>query len=695
MLGRMRSVSILPWTFLLVMVGACSAPPRALPPPAGPDVPQDVDAAPNAEPTEAHWVVVSSGKNVGTFDLTIAPDGAAEAVYHVLENGRGPHNEATFAFGADGGLDRFDATGHFEMGTPVKESMRRSGNRARWTSTVETGEREVAGAAFYLPSSDLPLNGFLVRAAVAAGGQITVLPAGEARVEKVADVDVKRGDETRTLACYRLSGLSFAPEYQWMNPDGSWFGSTTGWRSVVPAGWEGVVDTLNAERREIEGSWFRELATTHAHKPPAAGLAYVHARVLDVEKGKWLVDHTVIVDGATIVSVGPSKKLKVPPGAEVVDLSGKVLVPGLVDMHGHVEPIHGVLNIASGVTTVRDLGGDHDELEALIKDWDGGATVGPHLVRMGFIEGRNEKAAASKITAETPEEARKAVAYYAERGYQGVKIYNSVKPELVPVIAAEAHARKMLVTGHIPVHMLAHEAVKAGYDGIEHINMLFLNFLATRDTDTRDTTRFTLVGEKGHALDFASKPVKEFLAVLKAKGIVIAPTVATFEELWAAVPGEITPGMGDLVVRLPARPARDFLKGGLPIDEAMHVTYLKSWDHVLALVKLLHDTGIPVVLGTDHIPGLMLHHEAELWARAGIKNADIVRQATLGAARALRQDKSFGSIAKGKRADLVVLDGDPLVDIHALSRVVSTMRGGVIYPSAPLYKAVGVRPLIE
>ncbi|HUQ02598.1 MAG TPA: amidohydrolase family protein [Kofleriaceae bacterium] len=679
----------------LVIVAACSGPPRALPPPAGPDVPVDVDATPAAEPNEAHWVVVSSGKNVGTFDLTIAPDGAAKAVYHVLENGRGPHNEATLRFGTDGGLDAFEATGHFEMGTPVKESMQRSGNRARWTSTVESGEREVAGAAFYLPSSDVPMKGFLVRAAVAAGGQLTVLPSGEARVEKVTDVEVKNGDEQRTLACYRLSGLSFAPEYQWMNADGSWFGSTTAWRSVVPAGWEGVVDTLNAERRAIEQAWSRELAATHAHEPPVAGLAYVHARVLDVEKGKWLVDHTVIVDGGTIATVGPSKRVKVPPGAEVVDLTGKTLIPGLVDMHGHVEPIDGLLNIASGVTTVRDVGGDHDELEALKRDWDSGATIGPHLVRMGFIEGRNEKAAASKITAETPDEAKQAVAFYAERGYEGVKIYNSVKPELVPVIAAEAHARKMLVTGHIPVHMLAHEAVKAGYDGIEHINMLFLNFLATHETDTRDTTRFTLVGEQGHALDFDSKPVKDFLALLKSKGTVIAPTVATFEELWAAVPGEITPGMGDLVARLPMRPARDFLKGGLPIDKEMHATYLKSWDHVLALVKKLHDSGIPIVLGTDHIPGVMLHHEAELWARAGIKNADIVRQATLGAARAMRQDKSFGSIAKGKRADLVVLDGDPLVDIHALGRVVSTMRGGVTYASAPLYKAAGVKPLVE
>ena len=421
----------------------------------------------------------------------------------------------------------------------------------------------------------------------------------------------------------------------------------------------------------------------------------LHARVLDVERGRWLEDHTVVVVGSTITAVGPSRRLRVPKGAEVIDLRGKALVPGLVDMHGHLDAVDGVLNIASGVTTVRDVGNDHDDLAALMKDWDAGASIGPHVVRMGFIEGTGEKAAASKVTAVTPEEAKAAVAFYAERGYEGVKIYNSVKPELVPVIAAEAHAKKMLVTGHVPVHMLAHEAVAAGYDGLEHINMVFLNFLATKETDTRDTTRFTLVGERGLTVDLESKPVKDFIALLKQEGVVVCPTVATFEELWAARPGAITPGVGDLVARLPVQASREFLKGGLPLEGDMHATYLKSWERVLAMVKALHERGVPVVLGTDHIAGLMLHHEADLFLRAGIAPADILRLATLEAARAMGKDKQFGSIAKGKRADLVVIDGDPLAGVHALGRVVSTMRAGVIYPSAPLYRAVGVRPIVE
>ena len=134
---------------------------------------------------------------------------------------------------------------------------------------------------------------------------------------------------------------------------------------------------------------------------------------------------------------------------------------------------------------------------------------------MGFIEGRNEKAAASKVTAETPEEAKAAVEFYAKRGYDGIKIYNSMKPELVPLLTEAAHAKGMLVTGHIPVHMLANEAVRAGYDGIEHINMLFLNFFATHDTDTRDTDAVHARRRQGRVdFDLASKPVREFFELL-------------------------------------------------------------------------------------------------------------------------------------------------------------------------------------
>jgi hypothetical protein len=341
---------------------------------------------------------------------------------------------------------------------------------------------------------------------------------------------------------------------------------------------------------------------------------------------------------------------------------------------------------------VRDVGNEPDFLDDLKKRFDEGTAIGPSIVRMGFIEGRNEKAAAAKITAETPAEAKAAVEFYAKRGYEGIKIYNSVRPELVPLLASEAHARKMLVVGHIPVHMLAAEAVKAGYDGIEHVNMLFLNFFATHDTDTRDTTRFTLVGDHATELALDGKPVQEFFDLLRQNKTIVDPTLNAFEDLFVGVPGKITPGLEDTVARFPVNIRRGFLVGGLPMDAAKRVTYAKAWDQLLAMVKALWTAKIHLVLGTDNIGGLMLHHEMELFVRAGIPAKDVLRMVTLDAARGMHLEKKIGTIAVGKRADLVIVDGDPLEDIKKIRNTLFTMRAGVLYKADALYGAVGVRP---
>jgi imidazolonepropionase-like amidohydrolase len=314
-------------------------------------------------------------------------------------------------------------------------------------------------------------------------------------------------------------------------------------------------------------------------------------------------------------------------------------------------------------------------------------------VRFGLIDGRNEKAAASKVTAETVEEAKAAVDFFVKRGYEGIKIYNSIRPELVPVMAAAAHAKGLQVTGHVPVHMFAREVVEAGFDGIEHINMLFLNFFATRETDTRDLTRFTLVGDRAAELDFGSKPVRDFFELLRRKRTLVTPTLGVFENLFVSEQGKVPPGLEDTVARLPLVTQRLFLMGGLPVTSAeQRARYRAAFDKLLAMVKALEDAKLRVAIGTDHLGGLMLHRELVLFVRAGLSPARVLELATIGAARAMRTDGKVGTIAPGRRADLVVIDGDPLADIRAIAAVVSTMRAGVVFPSAPLYEAVGVRP---
>ena len=650
-------------------------------------------AASAPAPAVIRRVVLSQGRQTGTSVITTAPDGTIHTSLAVLENGRGPRTEATFTLAADGTLASFRATGNHTFGATFEASFERAGTQASWKSPEESGSLAVQGPAFFLPVANVPeLRGLLAAAAMRHGGSLAVLPAGTARVEAVGELTLTGRAGARTVVAYATSGLSLQPFYTWHSPDGSWFGTANEWFSVVPEGWQDTVDALLAKQRELRSARATRLAKELAHHPPAAGLAFTHARVLDVERGRYLPDHTVVVVGSRITAMGPSRSVRPPDGAEIIDLAGKALVPGMVDMHGHTEDTDGVLHLAAGVTLVRDVGNDPDTLEELRRRFDTGETIGPHLVRFGFIEGRNPKAASSKITAETPEEARAAVEYFAQRGYQGIKIYNSVRPELVPLLAEEAHRRGLQVTGHIPVHMLAHEAVRAGYDGIEHINMLFLNFFATHETDTRDTTRFTLVGDHAATLDLRTKPVQDFFRLLRERKTVIDPTLHAFEGLFVAEPGKVTPGLEELVARLPVQARRGYVTGGLSLEGERKVKYRAAFDKLLAMTRALVDAGVRVVVGTDTLAGLTYQHELLLYERAGIRPARIWQLATIDPARYLGVDQHHGSIAVGKLANLVVVDGDPLARLADLRRVVSTMRGGVLYSAAALFATLNIAP---
>jgi imidazolonepropionase-like amidohydrolase len=668
----------------LLLLVSCGGSPKS---PVGTPIPAPPAPAPTPVASSTSMikrVVVSLTRKSGTCITTFNPDGTITSALDVLVNGRGPKVDATLELAADGTIASLSAKGHHTMGTKVDELFKADVTHAKWKSIEEQGDKDLSGPAFFIPMSEIPdAIGFLVRALQRAGGTMPLLPGGTATLEKTTDATVNG----RHVQGYAIVGLELTPTHVWMYDDNTWFGVVSPWWSIVPEGFESAIEPLIAKQNEYDRARDQKLAKQHAHKPPAAGLAYTHARVLDVEKGKWIPDQTVVVVGDKIVSVGKGKP---PKDSEVIDLAGKALIPGLWDMHAHIGDVDGVLNIASGVTTVRDVGNDPDKLDDYLKRYDSGEAIGPHVYRMGFIEGRNEKAASSKVTAETPEEAHAAVEYYAKRKYDGIKIYNSVKPELVPILAKDAHDKGMAVTGHIPVHMLAHEAVKAGYDGIEHINMLFLNFFATHETDTRDTTRFTLVGEKAGAFDLKSKPVTDFIALLKEHKTVIDPTVNAFEDLFMGQQGKITPGLEAIAARLPVQTRRGLLTGGLPMEGKVEL-YKAAYDKLLAMTKLLFEQKIRVVLGTDNLAGLMLHHEMMLFSRAGISNADILRIGTIESARVMRAEKTSGTIAPGKLADLVVIDGDPLAKLDDITKVVSTVRGGVVYPSAPLYAAAGIK----
>jgi hypothetical protein len=662
------------------------------PPPAGPTQ-QVVDQKTR---TVRRTVVILTRKS-GTSVVTFAGDGSVTFSYQHLENGRGPTVRGRAQLAEDATLTSFEATGKRTLGNPIDEHFVVEGASklrvGRWKSPEETGDAKLARAAFYVPSAPSPeFVGMLRTALERAGGTLPLLPAGEARLERVGTsiVRAKRGE--KKLVAWAIHGLELTPVRLWSEEDGSFFGVVDNWYSCVAEGWEDVIDALVAAQKEFDRARDEELAKRLREVPPPEGLAITHARVFDVERQRWLADHTVVVRAERIVDLGPSKSLRVPKDARVIDAGGKALLPGLWDMHAHLGGPDGVLDIASGVTTARDLGNDPDRLDDYKRRFDQGTAIGPHVLRSGFIEGRGEKAAGAKITAETEDEAKAAVEFFAKRGYEGIKIYNSMKPELVPVLARLAHERKMRVSGHIPMRMLAADAVKAGYDEIQHVNMLFLNFFATHDTDTRTPLRFSLVADNAPGFDLASKPVKDFFQLLRDHKTVVDPTISVFEDLFTARQGKVPESFQVMVERLPVQVQRWFKAGGLVVPEGKDEHYLRAFDKALEMVKALHDARIPIVAGTDGMAGLTLHHELEAYVRAGISPGEVLTIASLGSARVMKLDKETGSIARGKVADFFLVDGDPLERMADLRRVITVVRGGVIHPAPDLYRAVNVAP---
>jgi hypothetical protein len=218
---------------------------------------------------------------------------------------------------------------------------------------------------------------------------------------------------------------------------------------------------------------------------------------------------TLLVVGDRIAAVGSDGTVAIPAGAEVVDARGKTLIPGLWDMHQHFGDLDGILDIAAGVTTGRDLANDTDTMLARKKSWDSGETIGPRVLLAGFIDGPGPvRRARRRCSSRRPRRRSRPVDKYAELGYVQVKMYSSLDPKLVPVIAKRAHEHGMRVSGHIPATMIAEQAIADGYDEIQHVNMLLPRPLA-EVTETRTPARFTEVAERAADVDFASPAVQQ------------------------------------------------------------------------------------------------------------------------------------------------------------------------------------------
>jgi imidazolonepropionase-like amidohydrolase len=638
------------------------------------------------------YSILAGSRTAGTQTDTYGPGGLLDSEYGFNDRGRGPNIKAHYEFGADGLPQRIDVGGVNYLKASVDEHLRSAAGRLAWRSNPERGESVVRGFYISNDGSGAAETAALVRAlARHPGDPLPLLPAGEARLESVGDAVVTSHGQQMHVHQFAVSGLGLVPTTVWLDDDGDLFAQAGAWFPVLRAGWEDVNETLTALQVKAEDARYARLARTLARQP-GHPVAIEHVRVFDAERAVAVDDQTVVVRGARIMAVGPAATIAVPVDSERIDGRGRTLLPGLFDMHMHATASDGLLDVASGVTGGRDLGNDVRELKRLTTQWDSGTAIGPQVWKAGLIDGRGQYQSPIGAYADTAAEAVAAVDRFADLGYVQIKLYSSLKPELVPVIAAAAHRRGLRVSGHVPDGMVAAEFVRQGADELQHINFVFLNFLAGKVKDTRTPERFTAVAEYAAGVDLDGQPVRDFIALLVEHRTTVDVTLNAFEGMFTGRPGQPSPEFVPILDRLPAQVRRQAFTGGLPVTPVDDQRYRDSFAALLKMTRKLFDAGVPVLAGTDALAGVMLHRELELEVRAGIPPAKALQNATLVAARVLKQDAELGSVRVGKRADLLLVEGDPTTNIGDLRRGRLVLKSGVLYDPAQLYAAVGVGP---
>jgi imidazolonepropionase-like amidohydrolase len=383
------------------------------------------------------------------------------------------------------------------------------------------------------------------------------------------------------------------------------------------------------------------------------------ARLIDGTGRAPIDDAVIVVRDRRIESAGPRAAVKIPPGLRILDVKGATIAPGLWDMHAHAAQIEWLpAYLAAGVTTFRDMGGEQPFLVAIRDAVASGKGLGPRVLLAGLVDG-DAAGAFGAVVAATPEQGRIVVDRYHAAGFNQMKLYSLLQPDVVSAIIARAHELGMTVTGHVPSSLGLRRAVEAGMDQIAHMPV-------NGDPEAADT--------------------KALIGFLASKKTVFDPTMP-----WNEILG-----------RAPQVTLESLEPGFAHAPPAMLANYqsvANNTDPETArrrvavsgrMMKALFDAGVPIVAGTDGgLPGFSLLRSIEMYVEAGLTPMQAIQSATSVAAQSMGLLKDSGTIEAGKRADLIVLNADPLADIRNIRKQRWVIAHGRVMEPAGLWRAAG------
>ncbi len=545
-----------------------------------------------------------------------------------------------------------------------------------------SGQKPAFSAEAYAPVS---VQMALVRYWVRHGrpAEIARIPSGTLRIEARGRDTIELDGQKKPADRYTVEGLIWGRETLWLDPEMHLLAAVTvdaefDHFEAIRDGWEPALSFFVARAAEDNMQALADLSRT-LQRDEGRVLAITGATLIDGTDRPPVRDAIILVENGRIRDAGSRSRVRIPAGAAVFDARGKFVLPGLWDTHAHFEQVEwGPLYLGFGITTARDCGNEFDFITAVRKAIDSGRGLGPRLLLGGIVDG-NGPGSIGIIRANNAGEARAVVARYHDAGFDQIKIYSSVRPEVVKALSAEAHRLGMTAYGHVPIGMSSYEAVEDGMDGIEH----FEPYLHSALLGPKVKPMFGSMAP----FDLQSQVASDAIAFFRSHHTVIGPTVALFELMGHPLNTPVEtfePGAKHVAPEM-----RDGIEEtGLPADRAAKVEAAVRAD--LTAIAAFRHAGVPIIAGTDQaVPGYSLYRELELYVEGGMTPLEAIQTATLVPARVLGRERESGTVEAGKRADLAILDADPLENIHNIRSVRYVVAAGRLFDCAPLRRAVG------
>jgi len=635
------------------------------------------------------FVILSVAGQHGKAFLWTDADGRRMSRESLLLRGQVWEQDQNVKLGSDGMPSEVVIRGVSPQGD-AGETFAVTNGVATWKSPVDAGHAPYA-TAFYIPQGG-PMSGgmqlFLETLLKSPDKTLHLLPGGRAHAERLTELKVGSGTNAQTVTAWAITGLSNSPTPIWATADGKFFGAVFG-LAVLPVGYEKDLVALTKAQDEALSERSPGLLKKLLHAPTGP-VAFTHVRAF-LDGSKFAEDQTIVVDKGVITHVGPANSITVPKDAQVIDGKGRTLVPGLWDSHMHVgDDFSGPFLLSLGITSARDPGNDNALTLARARRRAAGQLLEPNVYASVLIDGKGPNTAQVATVVTSQDEAIAAVRKAKADGFRGIKFYGTYNPAWVAPAAAEAHKLGLHVHGHVPAGMRPSQAIASGYDELTHIYFVMMEAMPDDVVATSNgINRFDGIGRYAKDVNLDAPPMSTLIATMAQKKIASDPTLVVGESLFVPENGDLSPAYAPYVGTLPPAMERGFRQGGFAVPKDLtREDYRKSFQKLSDLVSTMHKNGIAIVAGTDG-SGLELVRELELYVNAGFTPAEALAAATIVPARMNLVDKTTGSIAVGKAADLVLVEGDPSKQIGDLRNTRTVMMGGNLMDADALREASG------